>query len=73
MDGEQKFWVSCWGIVGATILGIATLFYASFKHEDDMKAQMVKDGYSPLEVMCAFPKTSNENILCITKVMKGDE
>jgi len=73
MNGEQKFLVSCCGIVGATILGIALLIFMSIKHEDNVKSEMVKEGYSPQEVMCAFPKTASDKVLCANVVMKGDE
>lgn len=73
MNSEGKFWVSVWVIAGAVVVTVAALIYASNKHEDDVKAQMVKQGYTPQEVMCAFPKTSSDKVLCANLVTKGEK
>lgn len=65
MNGEQKFWVSVWIVIGAIIIGVSSLIYASNAHEDDIVESIVKEGYTPIEARCAFGYSADDAV-CIT-------
>ena len=72
MNGEQKFWLGFWIVMGITLCVFSFIVYASHKHKDSIVQDMVEQGYSPIEARCAFAGSTSDSV-CISFIHKGDK
>lgn len=73
MDGDDKFWVSCWSIIAIVILMIAA-FITYFNHAEVMvfKELAEKSPENALQIACAQDaQTSQTSTACMIYLSKG--
>jgi len=71
MNGEQKFWLSCWTIIALviiSILGSILLYSASV---DTKVANLVKEGIHPIAANCAIKDDLGTEPICVQWTTKN--
>jgi hypothetical protein len=65
MDGETRFWVCVWGVVGAVVITlILSIAYNSIQ-ADQLIANAIKSGADPIDAKCAFEGNSSQ--VCVNR------
>lgn len=54
MNGEEKFFALCWGLVAAVVISIVVSVTAYNMHQNALVTDMVSHGASPVTVHCAL-------------------
>lgn len=70
MDGEEKFWATCWTVfvVGLVIIGLGSQRY--FDHKNELMAEAIAAGADPIAVYCAFDMGNYDGALCSGVIKK---
>lgn len=73
MNSDDKFWISVWSIAATALVTIA-ITIATYNHSKNVViSEMIKNGASPTEVLCALDDTYGDNPTCIITATKLKE
>jgi len=64
MDNDQKFWLGCWSLVGATLVALTITGTVYYEHKNIHIVEMVKAGHHPIAVKCALDESSYDGAIC---------
>lgn len=66
MDSDQKFWISCWGMVLAFLLAVIIACAVNSLDRRDKWEKTVSNGADPMVTRCAVygADTSAETAIC---------
>lgn len=70
MNSDDKFWVCVWGIAGATLVAIVITCMVYSHHKNLVINELVKNGASPVEALCALDDTMGDNPTCVIAATK---
>lgn len=70
MNSDEKFWVCICSILATAIVAIV-ITGTVFQHSKNLVInEMIKNGASPVEVMCALDDTTGTNPTCVIAATK---
>lgn len=73
MNGDEKFWVSVWGIVGVVVIVVASLIATYWNSHNTKIVELIEKGVDPTEAMCALQNDYGTMPVCIVAATKkGD-
>ena len=70
MNSDDKFWVCVWSTLATAIVAIV-ITIATYNHSKNVViSEMIKNGASPVEVICALDDPYGDNPTCVIAATK---
>ena len=70
MDGEQKFWLSFFGLIAAFLIVVVMSCAAIVINDSNKLSELVKSGVNPIAATCAINNKTENQQMCITYILK---
>jgi hypothetical protein len=70
MNSDAKFWVCMWGIAATTLVAIVITITTYNHNKNIVISEMVKNGASPVEALCALDDSMGNNPTCVIAATK---
>ena len=70
MSSENSFWLSCWGIVGTTLVLIVALSTNYWIDHNAKVVGLIESGVDPVAVMCAMQDDYGVHPTCLVLAAK---
>ena len=73
MNSDEKFWVCVWSILATAIVAIVITITTYSHSKNVVISEMIKNGASPVEALCALDDTMGDNPTCVITATKLKE
>lgn len=70
MNSDDKFWVCVWSILATAIVAIVITCTIYTHNKNFVISEMVKNGASPVEALCALDDSMGNNPTCVIAATK---